>query len=79
MAAQGSLKSDLPLSGNDSIDKLSRDVSAVNLDGSQQDSAPDPYGLLGLLGVIRMTDPDLSMLALGSDLTTLGLDLNTPE
>ncbi|KAI8888199.1 hypothetical protein K501DRAFT_291765 [Backusella circina FSU 941] len=33
----------------------------------------------GLLGVIRMTDPDRSMLALGSDLTTLGLDLNTPE
>ncbi|KAI9270973.1 hypothetical protein EDC94DRAFT_633041 [Helicostylum pulchrum] len=39
----------------------------------------DPYGLLGLLGVIRMTDPDRSMLALGSDLTTLGLDLNTAE
>jgi hypothetical protein len=82
MAAPGSRKTDVPLSGNESIDKLSRDVSAVNLDGSggnQQDGAPDPYGLLGLLGVIRMTDPDLSMLALGSDLTTLGLDLNTPE
>ncbi|KAI9250323.1 hypothetical protein BY458DRAFT_27010 [Sporodiniella umbellata] len=39
----------------------------------------DPYGLLGLLGVIRMTDPDRSMLALGSDLTTLGLDLNTAD
>ncbi|OBZ89907.1 General negative regulator of transcription subunit 2 [Choanephora cucurbitarum] len=39
----------------------------------------DPYGLLGLLGVIRMTDPDRSMLALGSDLTTLGLDLNTSD
>jgi CCR4-NOT transcription complex subunit 2 len=79
MAAPGSRKGDLSLSGSDSIDKLSRDVSTVNLEGSQQDSAPDPYGLLGLLGVIRMTDPDLSMLALGSDLTTLGLDLNTPE
>ncbi|KAH8555368.1 hypothetical protein BGW37DRAFT_476873 [Umbelopsis sp. PMI_123] len=82
MAASGSRKTDVPLSGNDSIDKLSRDVSAVNLDGpggNQQDNAPDPYGLLGLLGVIRMTDPDLSMLALGSDLTTLGLDLNTPD
>ncbi|KAI8091312.1 uncharacterized protein B0P05DRAFT_577362 [Gilbertella persicaria] len=50
----------------------------------QQDEAndaksTDPYGLLGLLGVIRMTDPDRSMLALGSDLTTLGLDLNTAE
>lgn len=46
----------------------------------QSDGKPiDPYGLLGLLGVIRMTDPDRSMLALGSDLTTLGLDLNTAE
>lgn len=30
------------------------------------------YGLLGLLHVIRMTDPDLTMLALGTDLTSLG-------
>ncbi|CAM9802798.1 unnamed protein product [Discosporangium mesarthrocarpum] len=37
------------------------------------------YGLLGLLGVIRMTDPDLNMLALGSDLTTLGLNLDSSE
>ncbi|OZJ05844.1 hypothetical protein BZG36_00927 [Bifiguratus adelaidae] len=37
------------------------------------------YGLLGLLEVIRMTDADLSMLALGSDLTTLGLNLNAAE
>ncbi|KAF7731959.1 hypothetical protein EC973_007064 [Apophysomyces ossiformis] len=43
------------------------------------DEASDSYGLLGLLGVIRMTNPDRSMLALGSDLTTLGLDLNTAE
>jgi CCR4-NOT transcription complex subunit 2 len=37
------------------------------------------YGLLGLLGVIRMTDPDLNMLALGSDLTTLGLNLDSSD
>lgn len=37
------------------------------------------YGLLGLLGVIRMTDPDLNMLALGSDLTTVGLNLDSAE
>ncbi|KAI8643873.1 hypothetical protein BD408DRAFT_384638 [Parasitella parasitica] len=49
-------------------------------DLTSTDSKPtDPYGLLGLLGVIRMTDPDRSMLALGSDLTTLGLDLNTAD
>ncbi|CAG8528838.1 11472_t:CDS:2 [Ambispora gerdemannii] len=39
----------------------------------------DSYGLMGLLSVIRMTDPDLSMLALGSDLATLGLNLNSPD
>jgi CCR4-NOT transcription complex subunit 2 len=37
-----------------------------------------PY-LLGLLSVIRMSDPDLTTLALGTDLTTLGLNLNSPE
>lgn len=37
------------------------------------------YGLLGLLGVIRMTDPDLNMLALGSDLTTVGLNLDSAD
>lgn len=42
-------------------------------------SAPDPFGLLGLLSVIRMSDPDLTSLALGIDLTTLGLNLNSTE
>jgi CCR4-NOT transcription complex subunit 2 len=37
------------------------------------------YGLLGLLDVIRMTNADLNTLALGSDLTTLGLNLNSSE
>lgn len=40
---------------------------------------PDRFGLLGLLGVIRMSDPDLTTLALGTDLTGLGLHLNSPE
>eukprot|EP01119_Soliformovum_irregulare_P021880 TRINITY_DN7368_c0_g1_i2.p1 TRINITY_DN7368_c0_g1~~TRINITY_DN7368_c0_g1_i2.p1 ORF type:complete len:422 (-),score=95.44 TRINITY_DN7368_c0_g1_i2:153-1418(-) len=39
----------------------------------------DRFGLLGLLGVIRMTDADLNTLALGTDLTTLGLNLNSSE
>lgn len=39
----------------------------------------DRFGLLGLLNVIRMTNPDLNTLALGIDLTTLGLNLNSPE
>lgn len=37
------------------------------------------YGLLGLLGVIRMSDADRNALALGSDLTTLGLNLNSSD
>jgi hypothetical protein len=37
------------------------------------------YGLLGLRNVIKMTDQDLNVLALGFDLTTLGLNLNSPE
>jgi hypothetical protein len=37
------------------------------------------YGLLGLLGVIRMTDADRNALALGSDLTMLGLNLGSSE
>ncbi|XP_010253384.1 PREDICTED: probable NOT transcription complex subunit VIP2 [Nelumbo nucifera] len=40
---------------------------------------PDRFGLLGLLSVIRMSDPDLTSLALGIDLTTLGLSLNSTD
>ncbi|RYR58590.1 hypothetical protein Ahy_A05g024442 [Arachis hypogaea] len=42
-------------------------------------STPDPFGLLGFLSVIRMSDPDLTSLSLGIDLTTLGLNLNSSE
>lgn len=44
-----------------------------------QGGPPDPYGLMGLLGVIRMNDAELTSLALGLDLTTLGLNLNSPD
>ena len=37
------------------------------------------YGLLGLLGVIRMTDADRNALALGSDLTLMGLNIGSTE
>jgi CCR4-NOT transcription complex subunit 2 len=37
------------------------------------------YGLQGLVRVIRMLEPDLNILTLGTDLTTLGLNLNSPE
>ncbi|XP_022752797.1 probable NOT transcription complex subunit VIP2 isoform X4 [Durio zibethinus] len=42
-------------------------------------SNPDPFGLLGLQSVLKMSDPDLTSLALGIDLTTLGLNLNSSE
>ena len=35
----------------------------------------DRYGLMGLLNVIRMTDPNMTTLA-RTDLTMLGLNLN---
>lgn len=36
------------------------------------------FGLLGLLSVIRGNDPNLTSLAMGMDLTTLGLNLLSP-
>lgn len=47
--------------------------------GTQLGSSQDRFGLLGLLSVIQMTNPDLNTLALGTDLTTLGLNLNSTE
>ncbi len=43
------------------------------------DPAYQKYGLRGLLEVIRMTDPDLNMLALGTNLTTLDVNLDSPD
>ncbi|XP_024981270.1 probable NOT transcription complex subunit VIP2 isoform X1 [Cynara cardunculus var. scolymus] len=54
-----------------------RDQGMKSLQAAQ--TAPDRFGLLGLLSVIRMSDPDLTSLALGIDLTTLGLNLNSAE
>jgi CCR4-NOT transcription complex subunit 2 len=46
---------------------------------STPQSSTDRFGLLGLLSVIRMSNPDLTSLALGIDLMTLGLNLNSSE
>lgn len=45
------------------------------------DMVTDQFGMVGLLTFIRAaeTDHQLVSLALGSDLTTLGLNLNSPE
>ena len=47
--------------------------------GVVQSEGQDQFGLLGLLNVIRMSDKDLTTLALGTDLTTLGLNLNSRD
>lgn len=39
----------------------------------------DRFGLPGLLEMIRNENSDVSSLAIGQDLTTLGLDLNSSE
>ena len=47
--------------------------------GPSGTSQKDRYGLLGLLPVIRMVNPNVSTLALGAYLTMLGLNLNSPD
>ncbi|KAL0703557.1 hypothetical protein Bca4012_069982 [Brassica carinata] len=54
-----------------------RDVGLKSMQVTQ--SNPDRFSLLGLLSVIKMSDPDLTSLALGIDLTSLGLNLNSTE
>ena len=42
-------------------------------------SAMEEFGLPGLLATIRSANPDVAGLARGQDLTSLGLNLNSPE
>ena len=42
-------------------------------------SPAEKYGLIGLAALVRASEKDSSSLALGTDLTTLGLNLNSPE
>lgn len=42
-------------------------------------SGPDRYGLAGLLPVIRMRDIDVTLITLGTDLTTLGVNLTSSD
>lgn len=51
----------------------------LSIEQGQRTMAIDRFSLLGLLGVIRMSNPDLTTLALGTDLTTLGLNLNSRD
>jgi len=47
--------------------------------GSGGSALSGDYGLLGLLKIIRLSDADRNALAVGSDLTSLGLNLNSSE
>lgn len=57
----------------------SSSAPAPSIELSPSSSDVSEYGLKGLLKIIRMSDLDLNTLALGTDLTTLGLDLNSTE
>ncbi|KAJ6691389.1 NOT TRANSCRIPTION COMPLEX SUBUNIT VIP2 ISOFORM X1-RELATED [Salix koriyanagi] len=70
-------QSQLRLQQMPAVNQPFRDQGIKSMQAAQ--SMPDPFGLLGLLSVIRMNDPDLTSLALGIDLTTLGLNLNSTE
>ncbi|KAH7857867.1 hypothetical protein Vadar_017302 [Vaccinium darrowii] len=56
------------------LNQSHRDQGVKSMQSAQ--AAPDSFGLLGLF---RMSDPDLTSPALGIDLTTLGLNLNSTE
>ncbi|CAM0954940.1 unnamed protein product [Alopecurus aequalis] len=55
-----------------------KDQSLKSVQGTTQ-SAPDPYSLLALLNLIKSKEPGPTSLALGLDLTTLGLNLNSQD
>ena len=44
-----------------------------------QMTALERWGLPGLLATVRSENPDVASLAIGQDLTQLGLNLNSPE
>ena len=64
-----------PLQSRVGVPQQLHDMSGGITTGSSEGR----YGLAGLLDVIRMTDRDLSTLALGADLTTFGLNLNSAD
>ena len=49
------------------------------LTGEQSGKEQEVYGIKGLLDIIKMGDQDVTTLSLGTDLPSLGLDLNSTE
>lgn len=61
--------------------EIGQDVLQANRAPGSASMVKDQFGMVGLLTFIRAaeTDPNLVSLALGQDLTALGLNLNSPE
>ncbi|KAG0179693.1 hypothetical protein DFQ28_000167 [Apophysomyces sp. BC1034] len=58
-------------------DRLLNDPVLQNEDEDEAETLGLRHNLLGLLNMARQADPDKTMLVLGHDLSTLGLDLNS--
>mmetsp|Transcript_20681 Transcript_20681/g.63258 ORF Transcript_20681/g.63258 Transcript_20681/m.63258 type:complete len:416 (+) Transcript_20681:150-1397(+) len=59
---------------------LSRSAEDLNSSiRNQAGSRSDNYGLMGILSALRIPEPDPNTLALGTDLTSLGLNLNSSD
>ena len=52
---------------------------ALDLTVFSQMNPVDRFGLAGLLATVRSENTDVANLAIGQDLTQLGLNLNSPE
>ncbi|KAL3923424.1 MAG: hypothetical protein SGPRY_004220 [Prymnesium sp.] len=72
------MESVLGMGGKEHDDLVGSGLRSSGNSGMPAERA-ERYGLMGLLSVIRMTDQDLNTLALGTDLTTLGLNLNSSD
>eukprot|EP00842_Homolaphlyctis_polyrhiza_P004240 jgi/Hompol1/4817/HPOL_003924-RA len=78
-ASQGVSMASSGFSGSLAPGTLSSGPPPGVLPTASQIAPSERFGLNGLLDVIRMTSEDVSMLALGCDLTSLGLNLNSPD
>lgn len=87
--AAGNLGASSPLTDNASVrnDSIQGGAGATHQAGAMAQtpaqqiltSPADRFGLLGLLSLIKSSDPDLSMLSMGVDLQTFGLNLNQSD
>lgn len=66
-------------SGDNTVQPSTRATSAAPQTPAQQvlTSAADRWGLLGLLSTIKVADTDQNLLTIGTDLGTMGLDMQT--